>query len=347
MAMKLVYLFLIIMISLQLTSFVQTSQDTNKDENLRELENFLISQFNSEAGLIRESPDSTINQTYWLMGDNYLAYHALNYTHPEIANKIYQTMLKYQNIHHFQDGLHEAIMKDIQFPPYTPEKIIVENNSKYTIMTEVRNINEDAKIMDDWDEYADILLYASLSFNNQGNREKARFYFNRAANMWNEAGIADKPTDQDGFYSTYKLGLMLYASHVLNIAIPFRADLESKIWLFQRARDGGIRTHYLGNITSDREANSETAAIILLAYNYEKVKLEKITAKRAQQEAEKTKLLAEEQKKQRFAYAIAIVFIANILVLIIVLFKKRNIIRYFLSNRRKQNRYTKSDNQYF
>jgi hypothetical protein len=91
--------------------------------------------------------------------------------------------------------------------------------------------------------------------------------------MWNEAGIANKPTDQDGFYSTYKLGLMLCASYVLNVTIPFRADLESKIWLFQRAIIGGIKTHYLGNMTSDREANSETAAIVLLAYNYEKVKL--------------------------------------------------------------------------
>jgi hypothetical protein len=120
------------------------------------------------------------------------------------------------------------------------------------------------------------------------------------------------------------------------VTIPYRADLESKIWLFQRDRDGGIRTHYLGNMTSDREANSETAAIILLAYNYEKVKLEKIVAKRAQQEAEKTKLLVEEQKKQQFAYTIAIVFIANILILIIVLFKKRKIIRHFLLNRRKK-----------
>ena len=175
--MKLAYLFLIIMISFQFTSLAQTSQDTNEDENLRELKNFLISQFNSEVGLIRESPDETINQTYWLMSDNYLAYNALNYTHPELAEKIYQTMLKYERIHHFQDGLHEAIIRDIQLPPYTPREIIVESNSKYTIMTEVRKANYDAKIMDDWDEYADILLYTSLSFNNQGNREKALFLF--------------------------------------------------------------------------------------------------------------------------------------------------------------------------
>ena len=338
--MKLVYLFLIFMISLQLTSLAQTSQDVNEDENLRQLENFLISQFNSEVGLIRESPDETINQTYWLMGDNYLAYYALNYTHPELAEKIYQTMLKYKHIHHFQDGLHEAIVKDIQLPPYTPGEIIVERSNEYTIMTEVRKTNYNSKIMDDWDEYADILLYTSLSFNNQGNREKALFYFNRAANMWNEAGIADKPTDQDGFYSTYKLGLMLYTSHVLNVTIPFRADLESKIWLFQRVRDGGIRTHYLGNITSDREANSETAAIVLLAYNYERAKLEKIAIKKAQEEAQRNRLLVEEQKKQWFAYTIAIVFIVNILVLVIVLFKKRNIIRYYHSNRRKQSPHT-------
>jgi hypothetical protein len=85
--------------------------------------------------------------------------------------------------------------------------------------------------------------------------------------MWNGAGLWDLPTQHDGFYATYKLALLMYAADTLNQTIPYRAELESRIWQFQRD-DGGIRAFYLGNMTSNREANSETAGLVLLAYQY-------------------------------------------------------------------------------
>jgi hypothetical protein len=95
----------------------------------------------------------------------------------------------------------------------------------------------------------------------------AKNYFFRALDMWNGIGLFDKPTRLDGFYSTYKLALLLYTSRLIEESISYRWDLERILWSFQR-EDGGVRSHYLGDLTSEREANSETASLILIAYNY-------------------------------------------------------------------------------
>lgn len=80
-------------------------------------------------------------------------------------------------------------------------------------------------------------------------------------------------------------------STIRNQTIPSRSTLESRIWQFQRD-DGGIRSHYLGNLTSNREANSETAGLVLLAYQF-KIQKDAIIA---QQEGE---MLAEQEARAR------------------------------------------------
>jgi hypothetical protein len=242
----------------------QTKPTSNLVDKLTMLESFLLNQFDPKVGLLRESPDDSINRTYWLLSDNLLASHALKTYHPDIAARINETLSKFGL---WKDGLHEALFGGIiQVPPSTPTEIILESNDSWTIKAEMRN-NETGKLMNDWIYYADILIYASLSEHNRGNDGMAAYYLNRAEQMWNGAGLYDKPTQEDGFYTTHKLALLLYASKVLNQTLPFRAELEDKIWTFQR-EDGGIRSHYLGNLTSRREANTETASLVLLAYNY-------------------------------------------------------------------------------
>ncbi len=81
----------------------------------------------------------------------------------------------------------------------------------------------------------------------------------------------------------------MYVADVLNQSLPFRHELHYVVWNFQR-EDGGIRSHYLGNLTSDRGANSETARLILIAYNYqaEKQKASVEAEARVQSEREYT-----------------------------------------------------------
>lgn len=151
----------------------------------------------------------------------------------------------------------------ISLPLLTPRIVTVTNCSAHSIKTEVR----DGKLMDDWIDYADLLLYVAVSEENSGRREMAKHYFFRARDLWNGIGLFDKPTRQDGFYSTYKLALLLYVSRLLKEPLPYVRTLEEILWKFQR-EDGGVRSHYLGNFTSSREANTETASIILIAYNF-------------------------------------------------------------------------------
>jgi len=261
--------------------------DPQLQSRLSRLEDFLVNQFNATVGLVRESPDHSISRDYWLLSDNLIAMHVLAKDHPEIAVRINQTMQKFGI---FTDGLHEALFgAAIPLLPYTPIVKVAENDS-YLVKVEVRS-NETGKLQPDWTEYADLSIYAALSAHNTGNDQLAIYYFNRALQMWNGAGLWDRPTQEDGFYTTSKLALLMYAADMLNQTIPYRTTLEDHIWLFQR-EDGGIRSHYLGNLTSNREANSETAGLGLLAYQY-KIQKDILQANRQAQ------IIAEQQAAAR------------------------------------------------
>jgi hypothetical protein len=226
-----------------------------------------VNQFNSTVGLVRESPDGSLRRNFWLLSDNLIATHVLAKNYPGMAAQINQTLEKFGI---YSDGLHEALFGAvIKLPPYTPIVKVVENDSAL-VEVEVRS-NATGQLQPDWTRYADLLIYGALSTHNDGNDQLAIYYFNRALNMWNGAGLWDLPNQQDGFYTTHKLALLMYAADVLNQVIPFRSTLENRLWQFQRT-DGGIRSHYLGNLTSTREANGETAGIVLLAYEFKILK---------------------------------------------------------------------------
>jgi hypothetical protein len=283
-------LFGLILIVMQATAqphvYAQTV-DPQLQSRLLRLEGFLVNEFNATVGLVRESPDNSISRDYWLLSDNSIAMHVLAKDHPETAATINQTM---QKCGIFTDGLHEALFgATIPLPPYTPIVEAVENDS-YVVKVEIRS-NGTGKLQPDWTEYADLLIYAALSAHNANDDQLAIYYFNRALEMWNGAGLWDRPTQDDGFYTTHKLALLMYAADILNQTIPYRTTLEDRIWLFQRD-DGGIRSHYLGNLTSNREANSETAGLVLLAYQY-KIQKDILQANREAQ------IIAEQQAASR------------------------------------------------
>lgn len=322
----LIFMFLQFASTVQLNGTLQVrTSDTlekSRDPKLIALENFLLAQYNSSLGLVKESPDPSINQTYWLLGDNLLAYHALKDRHPEIANRIYQTITRYG--YPLQDGLHEALFgNEIPLPPYTPKDKIVEQGTAYTVKVEYRNPSE-ANVMDDWVDYADILLYASLGFYNQPSQvkqvNKALYYFNMAKDMWNEAGLYDKPTRLNGYYTTYKLALLLFASLVLNQTLPFRSTLEDRIWKMQRD-DGGVRSHYLGNLTSHREANTETASLILIAYNYQEAELSRERSALEQREVEQK---ASEERELLMQTIVLVVLVAGASIIAVIAVKLLN-----------------------
>ena len=71
----------------------------NRVAELKRLETFLLNQFNPEVGLVRESPDSSILPTYWLLSDNLLASLALCNYYPDKAKAINATLMTVSYTH--------------------------------------------------------------------------------------------------------------------------------------------------------------------------------------------------------------------------------------------------------
>jgi hypothetical protein len=157
--------------------------------------------------------------------------------------------------------MHEAVINGcIPIPDRNCTKLVLHSND-YVIKTEVCN----GTTIDDWQGYADRLLFMALSCHRQGNDTDAIHYFEIAKAMWDGTGINDTATKKDCIYATYKLALLLYASKVLGERLDFEFELVNRIWSLQRETDGGIITDYFANGTSISDANTETTSIVIIS----------------------------------------------------------------------------------
>jgi len=238
----------------------------------------ILSQFDSQLNLCREAPEAAPNQ-YWLVSDNLWAWKALSManesglsnaaeaeaTADKIRAKLAGLAVNY-NLPTDSNGLpksyaHEAIIGDIALPPYRTETDYTLHNDDYVLNTSVRN----GTIMDDWAQYADLLLYAALSCHWQGNDSEALGYYSNATKMWNETSKGVQDEAFSGTYDTYKLALLLYTSKMLGQNLPFESELVDRIYAQQRESDGGVTTNYYANGTSEGDANTETTSIVIIA----------------------------------------------------------------------------------
>jgi parallel beta-helix repeat protein len=252
---------------------VEVDVRSGYEVNLEKAALFLNStQFDSAVGLCREAPN-VHNNTFWLVSDNLLAYHALKYYYPETAEAIYATMLSYG---YFRSFKHEVVFGTTT--PYIPFKknntyILAQIGTKL-IETEVCN----GSSMDDYKEYADLCIYAALHFYWSGNISQAIDYFNIAKNMWNSTlhGIYDnasKDAEKKGerlVFSTYKLALLLYCSRILGQPFEERTSIEETLWLMQDGEYGGLHTDYDISLNyTGSDMNTETTSLAILSYKYE------------------------------------------------------------------------------
>jgi len=68
--------------------------------------------------------------------------------------------------------------------------------------------------------------------------------FSKTVDLWDGKGLYYSAIDEAapnlrGFYETYKLALLLYASRIFDRPLPFQTDLENILWSMQRETDGG------------------------------------------------------------------------------------------------------------
>ena len=270
---------LVLLISMLLLSGSSHFTESTSLGGVEKAINFLVHiQFNQSLGLCRESPNLAPN-VYWLVSDNLWAWKALKMANEsglsnaaeagaaaeKIKAKLIELAVQY-GLPRDADGLpqsyaHEAVIGDAALPPYkAPTKCTLYVND-YVLNTIMYN----GAAMPDWAQYADLLLYAALSYHWQGNDTEALGYYRNVVIMWNEAdrGLQDKTVN--GTYDTYKLALLLYTSRVLGKSLVFESELVDRIYAQQRESDGGMVTNYNADGAFYGDANTETTSIAIIA----------------------------------------------------------------------------------
>jgi hypothetical protein len=214
------------------------------------------------------NPPKTAPNTYWLVSDNLWAFKALEKHDSKLSNTIKSKLIELAKTYKLPKdakGLpisykHEAVIGDTVPTLFNVTVQYTLYSDNYALKTEIAN---GTAVMEDWQEYADLLLYAALSKHWEGKDDEAIALFNKAKDMWDGVGINDKATDSH--YATYKLGLLLYTSKVLEIKLDFETQLIATIWNMQDKTSGGIITSYKPDGTPFGDTNTETTSIIIIA----------------------------------------------------------------------------------
>lgn len=231
--------------------------------------NYLLSSYNSTLGLCFEHPGSSI---YWVSHDNVLASHALQDWNRTIADNITQTIQRLVKDYDLPasptgipiDTRAEIILGYVAEFLINQTDLVPLNSSYYGSVLETEKANNN--ILPDFENYADLLCYASLTEWRKGNSSGAVHYWEEANATWDGNGFNDTVFQQKGYYATYKLGLFYLISRTLGKNIVFEKDLIDR---FSRCQlvNGGFITDYYGNgsFPSGATTNTETTSIMLLA----------------------------------------------------------------------------------
>ena len=217
-------------------------------------ERFLENLFDNRLQLLPEFQGSS---TYWLFHDNYLAAHVLASTRPDLSRRIRSTLAQFGVTN---SGKIEIIFGEarqpLPFRTYLLTNVAVIDGK--TIRTELVTTN----LLAGWNEYADLVLLASLARAESAPAE-ARRNFDQAVTMWDGEGFKDAAAKHSGVYATYKLALYLIAADRLKIPAPHREEVIARL-LAMQSSDGGWKTDYKDGKPVGL-ANVETSCLSVLA----------------------------------------------------------------------------------
>ena len=215
---------------------------------------FLAGLYDADLGLLPEYRGANV---YWLFHDNYLAAKVLAVSHSNIAHSI-TASIKREGIH--KSGKIEIIFgeaeKPFPFRQYELADVRRVTNTRKTIRTEMVT----DKKLEGWENYADLLLLASVA---QANKSEARQYWEGAMRFWDGKGFLDAAARHDGHYATYKLGLAMIAAKRLSPPAKTPDGLFEKLLGIQDSSGGWI-TDYDGNGKAIGLANVETTCLSIL-----------------------------------------------------------------------------------
>ena len=216
---------------------------------------FLVGLFDPTLDLMPEYQGANV---YWLYHDNYLAAKALENSRPDIAAKINAVIASYGVT---GSGKIEIVFNEADHPlPFRhPELIEVKQMGEQVVKTEVLTERE----LQGWEEYADLLLLASIALS-ETDDAAAKQRFNQAMAMWNGVGFDDRAAKQSNEYAVYKLALALIAAQRLGEQSAVLDAIKDRL-IAQQTPSGGWITDYTGDGKPIGVANVETTSLAIVA----------------------------------------------------------------------------------
>ncbi|MCE4598643.1 MAG: hypothetical protein F7C81_00390 [Desulfurococcales archaeon] len=257
----------IILLILVLTATLIANQAVTSKIDWLKARDFLESQYVPEARLLRAAtvsyPD---NITIWIASDNLLASRSLKVFGSPLADDVLEKLNDYDG---GWNGKHDILLLRGIGQPRNTTSHYLGNISGYMIMWD----KADGEILDDWEGYADWIVYAALNSTLQGDVDRALELYKALMQLWDGYGFYDHPAKQKGVYDVYKLALAVYLHRVLDSCSYGNLDGELyDKWIdiiagAQRS-DGGFITNYMivdGKIIFTGDANTETTSMVVLA----------------------------------------------------------------------------------
>lgn len=278
-------IMILLVVSLGITVFNTSNEilvfNRLPDKDL--LRKFLESQYIEEAGLLRAAAKVySENVTIYVANDNVLGARALAVLGSPLAGKVLTTL---NNV--YQGGFNERIevLLGIDIPDtfYDTYKEYIGEVNGYTILYEKMN---KSVILNDWYEYADLLVYRGLDSLLEGSRSEAEESFINMTKMWDGYGFYDKfvrnyeEKYNEKPYQVYKCALFVYLYRALyyadsDVIRDYDYILDKCLEIIDMAQDpvyGGIYTDYEvvnGEIVilkgKGRDMNTETTSMVVLA----------------------------------------------------------------------------------
>jgi hypothetical protein len=228
---------------------------------------YLVNSYNSTLGLCYEYPGSN---TYWVSNDNVLASYALQQWNRTIADNISETIKRIANEYALltsQTGIPLNCRAEILLGYnvdyfFNQTEHVTLNDSYHGSILKMEKANN--SIIPDFENYADLLCYASLVEWRKQNYSGADYYYEKVKAMWDGNGFRDAVFTNN--YSTYKLGLFYFLNKMTrNGSFVFEKQLIERVWQCQDS-NGGFKTNYYGNGSFYVcQTNIETTAIILIS----------------------------------------------------------------------------------
>lgn len=241
------------------------------------LKTFLEKQYVAGAGLLRAARSVySENITIYVANDNVLAARALAVLGSPLALDVLYVL--YYNFSGGWNGKVDVLLgKEISGKFYVPYKEYIGRINGYIVLYEKMNKLEP---INDWYDYADLLVYYGLNKLLMGSRSEAEEAFLNLTSMWDGYGFKDEYVEKHKVYDTYKCALFIYLYRALDAAgskliSKYRYIYNMCLKILTMAQDpvfGGIYTSY--KVVSNKivilkgkehDMNTETTSMVVLA----------------------------------------------------------------------------------